>query len=256
MSRYLTIILSMTFLLAGSGISWSYNTVDVQSGATIKGSVIFPGDVPSVEVIKVTEDNKYCGNEKATEKYIVSDARVKNAVVWLENVTIGKAIPESRVVVGIDECMARPHVSVGFVGGEYLFRNNDDILHTVQLKLSLAYQKLVSDRPLEDGSSVYNIALPKKGHEIRKPIRKWHRYTSKTGLIRIRSNTHNWINGFIFIFDHPYAVATGADGTFILDDIPPGDYLLRVWHEGFGYKEREISLGNSQIMQTHIDFSE
>jgi hypothetical protein len=32
------------------------------------------------------------------------------------------------------------------------------------------------------------------------------------------------------VFDHPWFHLTGADGTFRLDDVPPGEYRLDVAH--------------------------
>jgi len=156
----------------------------------------------------------------------------------------------------IKDCRVVPHVNVGFVGEEYIFRNDDRILHTIQLKLGLAYQKKVSQRPLEDGASIYNIALPKTGLEVRKPIKKWHRMTADTGFIQIRSNTHNWIRGYIFIFDHPYAAVTDAEGAFEMDGLPPGEYTLKAWHEGFGLQERKINIKTGESVEIEVAFAQ
>ncbi|MCK5504841.1 MAG: carboxypeptidase regulatory-like domain-containing protein, partial [Thermodesulfovibrionia bacterium] len=122
-------------------------------------------------------------------------------------------------------------------------------------KLGLAYQKRVSRRPLEDGATIYNLALPKKGLQIEKPIKKWHRYTEETGFIQVRSNTHNWIRGYIFIFDHPYAAVTDEKGSFLIDNLPPGEYLLKAWHEGFGMKERKIRVKSGETAEVKIAFA-
>ena len=232
----------------------SYDVLDVTDGATLSGSVTLQGDVPSDEIIKVTEDMGYCGEQLKVGKYLVSDSKIKNAVVWLEGIGKGKEIPDSTVNVFIDKCQAKPHVSVGFVGGEYLFRNDDPILHTVQLKLGLAYQKQVSSRPLKDGATIYNLALPRKGLEITKPIKSWHRYADDKGFVQIRSNTHNWIRAYVFIFDHPYAAVTDDSGSFTLDDIPPGEYVIRAWHEGFGVKVRKVKVTPGETFEIEFVF--
>jgi hypothetical protein len=172
----------------------------------------------------------------------------------LEGVTKGKTIPNSFVAVAIKNCNALPHVSAGFVGGKYVFRNDDDIMHTVQLKLGLAYQKQASQRPLKDGATIYNLALPIKGMQIKKPIKRYHRYTKDTGFIQIRSNTHNWISGYIFIFDHPYAAVTDEKGAFTMNNIISGEYLLKIWHEGFGMQERKIRVAAGQLVEADVEF--
>jgi hypothetical protein len=227
----------------------------VKNGATLKGTVNFEGTVPPDETIVISTDTKYCGKEQKAGKYLISDARIKNVVVWIEGVEKGKAVPKKSVDVVIKNCRAVPHVNIGFVGGEYVFKNDDRILHTIQSKLGLAYQKRVSSRPLEDGATIYNLALPKTGLEVRKPIKKWHRYTEDTGFIQVRSNTHNWIRGYIYIFDHPYAAVTDASGAFAMEGLPAGEYTLKAWHEVFGIKEKKITVKSGESMEIVIDFS-
>jgi hypothetical protein len=238
-----------------AGAVQGYDVVKVENGATLKGTVNFTGSVPADETIVINADADYCGKEQKVGKYLVSDSKVQNVVVWIEGIEKGKVLPKKEVDVSIKNCRAVPHVNVGFVGGEYVFKNEDEILHTVQSKLGLAYQKKVSSRPLEDGTSIYNLALPRTGHEVKKPVKRWHRYTEDTGFIQIRSNTHNWIRGYIFVFDHPYAAVTDQYGAFEMDGLPAGDYVLKVWHEGFGMQEEKISIKSGKSMEVEIAFA-
>jgi len=256
MVKYFAVILSVTLWVVSADVAKGYEIVSVRNGATVKGRVNFKGAVPSDERIIIKKDVEYCGKEQMAGKYVIAGSGVKNVVVWLDGVEKGKAIPKTSVTVTIKKCRVEPHVSVGFIGGEYVFRNDDGILHTVQSKLGLAYQKQASARPLSDGASIYNIALPKRGLEVRKPIKKWHRYTEQTGFIQVRSNTHNWIRGYIFIFDHPYAAVTDERGTFVMKNLSPGEYTLRAWHEGFGMQSKKIVVKSDEPLEVEIDFSE
>ncbi len=255
MLKLFGVVLSIIFWTVSAGAVQGYDVVKVENGATLKGTVNFMGSVPADETIVINADADYCGKEQKVGKYLVSDSKVQNVVVWIEGVEKGKMVPKKKVDVAIKNCRAVPHVNVGFVGGEYVFRNEDEILHTVQSKLGLAYQKKVSSRPLEDGTSIYNLALPKTGHEVKKPVKKWHRYTEDTGFIQIRSNTHNWIRGYVFVFDHPYAAVTDEKGAFEMDGLPAGDYVLKVWHEGFGTQEKNISVKSGKSMEVEIAFA-
>ena len=256
MTKYIFIALVSVLYAMSAGTVQGYDVVTVTNGAILKGTVTFKGSVRLDETIVINENTEYCGKEQKAGKYLVSDSRVKNVVVWIEGVEKGKAVPGKQVEVAIKNCRAVPHVNIGFVGGEYVFKNDDEILHTIQTKLGLAYQKKVSDRPLEDGASIYNLALPMKGLEVRKPIKKWHRITEDTGFIQIRSNTHNWIRGYIFIFDHPYAAVTDTEGTFEMDGIPQGEYTLKAWHEGFGLQEQKINIMAGKPLGVTIEFTE
>ncbi|MEN8263761.1 MAG: carboxypeptidase-like regulatory domain-containing protein [Nitrospirota bacterium] len=255
MLRIFAVLLSVILWTVSAGAVQGYDVVKVENGATLKGTVNFTGSVPADETIVINADADYCGKEQKVGKYLVSDSKVQNVVVWIEGIEKGKVLPKKEVDVAIKNCRAVPHVNVGFVGGEYVFKNEDEILHTVQSKLGLAYQKKASSRPLQDGTSIYNLALPKTGHEVKKPVKRWHRYTEDTGFIQIRSNTHNWIRGYIFVFDHPYAAVTDQYGAFEMDGLPAGDYVLKVWHEGFGMQEKKISVKSGKSTEVEIAFA-
>lgn len=254
MFRLLAVAVTTVLFLLSSAISDGYEAKNVKDGASIKGTVLFSGTPPEDETILIHTNTYICGEKKKAGKYIVNEKRVKNVVVWIDGVTGGKAVPRMSVPVTIKECQAEPHVSVGFVGGEYVFRNEDSILHTVQLKLGLAYQKEASGRPLEYGATAYNVAMPRKDMEIRKPIKNYHRYSKDTGFINITSNTHTWISGYIYIFDHPYAAVTDEKGSFKIDGIPAGEYTLKFWHEGFGTLERKIKVLPGEVKELTIEF--
>jgi hypothetical protein len=256
MIKYIALVLTIIFSAISVAAVKGYDAVNVPNGATLKGTVNFSGIVPSDETIVIDRDEEYCGKEQKVGKYLISDSRIKNVVVWIEGIEKGKAVPKKTVNVAIKKCRAVPHVNIGFVGGEYVFTNEDEILHTIQSKLGLAYQKKVSSRPLEDGTSIYNFALPEPGLEIKKPIKKWHRITEDTGFIQVRSNTHNWIRGYIFIFDHPYAAVTDAKGSFEMDGLPAGNYVLKAWHEGFGMQEKSITVKSGESVEIEIAFAQ
>jgi hypothetical protein len=255
MQKYLSLFIAVVIFSFFSGNAGGYETVEVKNGATLKGVVKFKGSPPAEDPIVIDRDIEFCGRKQKSGKYLIKNSRLKNVVVWIEDVKKGKALPEKSVNIRLKDCKAEPLVSIGFVGGKYRFSNEDEILHTIQLKLGLKYHEKVSGRKLKDGATIYNLAMPKKGTEIIKPIRRYHRVSENTGYITIRSNTHNWIRGYVFIFDHPYAAVTGDDGTFVIEGLLPGEYLLEIWHEGLGLQEKRINLKPGETKGLEIEFS-
>lgn len=253
--KYITVMMLVVLLATFSITASGYEIEEVKDGAIIKGTVKFSGIVPSDETIFIDRDTKYCGEEQKLNKYIISDSKVKNSVVFIDIPQKGKPIPKDTVVdITIKRCKVDPLVSVGFVGGNFRFKNEDEILHTLQLKLWLEYQQRVSGRPLKEGATIYNLAFPKKGRELEKPIKGFHRYQPDTGFIRVTSNTHTWMRGYVFVFDHPYATVTDEKGSFVIDSLLPGEYVLKVWHEGFGMQERKIKVSPNEVLEVEIDF--
>ncbi len=254
MIRLFSVFLSMVILVFSCALLYAYETVEVDNGATIKGLVTFKGDVPDDEAIIIDKDIDYCGEKIKAGKYVISNSNVKNAVVWIEGIDKGKVVSKKDVKIKLKDCVAKPLVNIGFVGSRYIIRNEDDILHTVQLKLGLKYHEKASQRPLESGATIYNLAFPRKGIEIKKRIKGYHKYSEDKGYVYIKSNVHNCIRGYVFIFDHPYAAVTDERGAFTMDSLPPGDYTLKVWHEGFGIQERKLKVTSGEIKEIEVEF--
>jgi hypothetical protein len=251
--KHLVVAVSILFVAAFAGIALGHEVVEVKDGATIKGVVKFKGTVSADETIAIDRNTDICGKEQKLNKHIINDSMVKNVVVFIDDPKKGKPIPkDSKVELAIKKCMVEPLVSIGFVGGNFILRNDDEILHTLQLKLWLEYQLKVSARPLKDGATIYNIAFPQKGKVIEKPIKAAHRYQADTGVIRVTSNSHTWMRGYVFAFDHPYAAVTDDNGSFVIDNLLPGEYTLKIWHEGFEWQEKKIKLTEKETANIEI----
>ena len=49
---------------------------------------------------------------------------------------------------------------------------------------------------------------------------------------------------------------TGADGSFSLETLPPGTYVIEAWHEKYGTMTREVTVGESEHVEVDFTFSE
>lgn len=154
------------------------------------------------------------------------------AVVFLKGVT-GGAVPSTDTVIAHAAGGAfEPAVSIGFVGNQFVFKNEDEQMHTTHLMLHLAAQEARSGRPLKNGATVYNIAFPIPGMEVRREIKAYSEFSDDTGVIDVRCNAHPDETASLLVFDHPYAAVTNADGSFTIPDVPAGSHDVWVWHAG------------------------
>jgi hypothetical protein len=209
---------------------------------TVAGRVVASG-VPKEEPLVPTKDQKVCGSRQSASTYRVSSAGgVGNVVVWLEGVSGNRPAPRKETALKYEKCRIEPLVSIGTVGGEFAVESADPILHNAHFFLRLAYHPQVSQRPLEIGATVYNVALPRRKVEVRKPITGYHRFTDETGYLTVRCNLHPWERAYVFVFDHPYAAVTDGEGEFAVPEIPPGTYTLRYWHEGYGEGKQRVEV--------------
>ena len=51
------------------------------------------------------------------------------------------------------------------------------------------------------------------------------------------------MNAYIVVVEHPYYALTKADGSFVLENVPPGQHKLRMWHEGVAVAKIEMENG-------------
>jgi polysaccharide lyase family 4-like protein len=60
------------------------------------------------------------------------------------------------------------------------------------------------------------------------------RTMNREGLVELRCNAgHVWMSAEIFVVPHSYYTVTDSEGNFELSDMPPGDYEVVAWHEGW-----------------------
>lgn len=181
----------------------------------------------SAAPVRVTIDQKVCGNELPDEAIVVdAQGRLANAVVILTGVkpidsqAQGKQ-PPTNVMVTNENCRFAPRVQLARPNANIRTTSKDPVLHTAQAQL-------------ENGRSIFNVALPMPGLVINKPI-------GPAGTVRFKCNTHPWMRGWMIVTDDAGAVS-GADGRFTIDNVPPGTYQLRVWHEALKGAPQKITV--------------
>ena len=57
---------------------------------------------------------------------------------------------------------------------------------------------------------------------------------TRPGLVKVYCHLHSEMSATIVVFDHPFYTVPAVDGTFVLSDVPAGEYRLSAWHERIG----------------------
>jgi hypothetical protein len=233
------IILFLILFFCVPFVSSAYETIEVKNGGSIEGIVEYSvSTVPQDKTFTLSSDVKYCGNEIRTEKYLISsDKKIKNVVVYIEGINRGRAIPEKTVDVIDTKCTFIPHISVGFQGNKFIVKNEDPVLHTIHI---YAYVS---------GKTMFNIGLPEKGSSLTKTL-------AKTGLIELSCDCHPWMQGYVYVFEHPYAAVTDERGKFVIENIPPGTYTVGAWHEALGnIKLSDVKVENGKVSKIKLQYT-
>ena len=215
------------FFLAAATAAFSqsdYKVITVADGGTISGTVKWSGPVPKEHGFPITKDPQVCDpDSKGTtdlERLIIGpDGGVANTVVYLRNVTAGKAVelPEQRRHLDQKQCRYIPHILLVPEGGTLSMLSSDKTLHTIHM----------------DGAATYNLPFPF-------PDRVTSRTLPTAGLVQLRCNGgHVWMNAEMFVVKHPYYAVTDESGRFTLTQVPAGTYEIVAWHEGWGLAGKE-----------------
>jgi hypothetical protein len=77
---------------------------------------------------------------------------------------------------------------------------------------------------------VFNVLLGAKMAHTSKPL------AANTSPDSFGSTIHDWMRGYVRVFDHPYFAVTDANGRFEIKDAPAGNWRLVVWQESVGFR--------------------
>lgn len=101
-----------------------------------------------------------------------------------------------------------PKVTAILVGTSVVFPNHDNVRHQVY-----------------SFSPVKRFELPLYAGQAAAPVT-----FDKAGVVVLGCNIHDWMVGYVYVSESPYFAMTGKDGRATLADLPPREYVVRVWH--------------------------
>jgi plastocyanin len=190
----------------------------------ITGAVDFTGTPPVMDKLKRDSD-PFCGKKQMSDEAVIVNGG-KLANVWVHVI---KGAPDSKaaadapeVVVGQVDCMYRPRMQAAVIGQKIVAKNSDPVLHNVHTYFGAA--------------TVFNKGMP---NASAKPI---VHTAEKEGVMRWKCDVHSWMRGYVGVNKNPFQAVSGDDGTFKIDNIPPGSYTIEAWHEKYGPKTVEVKV--------------
>jgi len=214
--------------------------IDAAGVGSIRGTVRFEGQAPERKPMQIggVAGCPRHDTPPLTEDVVVSDGRLANVLVHVKEGQQGWDVPPPpSAAARLDQqgCLYRPH-ALALRAGQRLEVHHLDpaIAHNVNIR---------SDR---------NEALNPTQAPGGPPV-EWTPQKREIG-VRFECNLHNWMRAFVHVLDHPWFAVTGPDGTFAIEGLPPGEYVLEAWHEKLERRTVRAVVRASSASEVEITF--
>ncbi len=218
-------------------------TVDPATAGSIGGRAVFDGTPPPAEALHVGTDPaciQGAGANPVSDAVLIgADRGVQNVFVYVKDgldAGYSFAVPTTPVVLDQKGCRYVPRV-LGIQAGQPLeIVNSDATLHNVH-----AMPKINRE---------FNVAEPVQG------MRVTQTFTVPEVMVRFKCNVHGWMAAYLGVRADPFFAVTNPDGTFEIKGLPPGTYTIEAWHEKFGTRTQQVTIGPQQTQQLSFTFTQ
>jgi plastocyanin len=212
-------------------------TIDAATAGGISGVVSFNGPVPKLPLLDMTQDPGCPTQPQPSDAISVKNGKLANVFVYVKDgLPQGKfAAPSEPAVLDQKGCRYIPHV-LGVMAGQTLKILNSD----------------TADHNIHD--------LPRNNPEWNQsqmptdpPIMKT--FARPEMMIPLQCNQHPWMRAYVSVLPHPYFAVSAADGSFQIENLPPGEYTLVAVHEKFGEQTMKVKVGAKANATAEFSFT-
>jgi plastocyanin len=202
-------------------LSMNQGFAQEQQSGSIKGKIDIAASSRPDIVSRGSRSHAYgmSGMSQPTEPVV---PEYSNMVVYLKGKDLKHRNFPSATKTLMDQRNAEfvPHVLTIQRGAVVEFVNRDNTYHNV---FSLSPTKK------------FNIGRRPTGENV--PVQ-----FDKEGIVQIFCDIHSHMSAYIIVLDSPYFAQPDDHGNYSLENIPPGTYIIKVWHERLTNQERTITI--------------
>src|SRR5271155_167974 len=219
-----------------------YFKVDPATAGVLSGTIHFTGKRPARTPVDMSEDPAcvaaHHGKPYDESVVINRNGTLANVFLYVKSGLEGKTfeIPADPVTIDQNGCWFRPRV-LGIQTGQILkVVNSDPVTHNIhpmaEINREWNHSQGAGDPPLA------------------------RRFTKPEIMIRVKCNIHSWMHAFIGVLDHPYFSVSKEDGSFEIQNLPPGTYTIAIWQEKLGTQEQQVTVAAHGSAEANFTFKE
>ena len=215
-------------------------TVNTATAGTITGTVKLIGKAPRMPIIRMGADPACEKNNKGpvhSQQVVVGkDGALENVVVYIKSGLGNYSYPTPSSPVTLDQkgCMYHPHILTLMTDQKFEVINSDPLTHNIHVMPKINRQ--------------WNESQPQGAPPIVKE------FPRAEMAIPVQCNIHPWMRAYVFVFKDPYFAKTGADGTFTIENVPPGTYTVEAWQEKYGTTDQQVTVGQKETKTVNFSF--
>lgn len=207
-----------------------YFQPDPNTAVNLSGLVRFEGKPPENRRISMDAEQacEELGKDSpAYEDKVLVDPESRglaNALVYIKTGLEGKTFAPATQAIVLDQkgCQFVPRVVSLRAGQTLTVRNSDPVSHNIH--------------PMSSLNREWNQHQAPGADDLQR------RFAHPELVIPVKCNVHNWMRSHVAVFDHPYFTVTSPTGAFRIEQVPPGEYKIAVWHESLGERTQIIHL--------------
>lgn len=205
--------------------------------ATVSGTIAFNGTAPEPQRLNLDRECQELRDDPALSQNVVvnDNGTLRWVFVYVKEGLEDQqfAVSNEPTVIDQEGCMYTPHVLGVQTGQTLKILNSDPLLHNIHA--------------MPEKNRPFNFGMPTAGQERDQSFRV------PEVMVRIKCDVHPWMQAWTGVTEHPFHDVSGEDGSFSIENLPAGDYVIEAWHEEFGTQTQNVSVGEGE--STTLDFT-
>ncbi len=226
-------VFSLAFLIGVLTATSTLHAADITGLITLTGTP--PAEVPITPLMNDPTCGPLHKDTPTTHFYVVgAHGEFADVVVSLKDGTgsaiTGKSTGASAPPVLLDQkgCLYTPQILAIQTGQTLTVKNSDPCVHNVHVT-SKAGNTEHNDVQMPGGPTLTYI------------------FDKPEMFMRFNCDIHPWMFAWVSIFDNPYFAISGADGKFVIKNVPPGKYTVVADHRKLGEQTQTVEVADKDV---------
>lgn len=248
MKKTCSILIAISIFMFNTSQVFAYQEIEVKSGGTIQGKATLTGEMPAYRSFHLVlfPNQEMCAKvdndgemNRILDDFIIDSSNgLKDVVVTIEHVEAGKPFPDKKPLeIKSEHCKFTPDVNIIEQGGSFSVDNKDSVMHNSQV-----YQS-------ERGKIILNIPIP--AEEVSHGA---VHFQKDYKIFQMICGMHEFMQTWGFRVQNPYNQVTSENGSFKLDNVPPGDYVVTAWHYLMPTQSQKVHITENSTVDLNFSF--